>query len=578
VSATAQRTPAVERRHVVEVVAAVLGGAVLAVAMTWPVVLRLGREIAQDLADPLFQAWQVAWLGHALVHQPLHLFQSNIFWPLADSLAFSDVLAGYTPAGLVAQRDAHAALVVYNLLFLLAYALAFVGAYLLARELGAGRLGAAAAGAAFAYAPWRLAQNGHLQVLSSGGIALALALLVRGYRRRSAPLVLSGWLAAAWQMSLGFSLGLQFAYLLGALAVIVAVVKWRSIRSFATTARPVLEASAVGIGIFALVTFAQARPYLRVLDHHPEAERTPAQVASFSPRPVGLLAAPPESYIWGDAMAGLRERYDLLSEQTLFPGLAVLALALVGLFGSAYRARLRAGLALGVVVCAVLSVGLRDVSGPRRFVTPYRVLYELAPGWDGVRTPGRINTLTSLGLALLAAAGVCLVAGRVRGWARARRPRARSALPANVAALLVAAPLVAAILVEGLGPIPLEPVPAPPPALRQAAPPLLHLPIDFSYGGRYAYWSVGAFGPVVNGTGAFEPTQLIDLRERVERFPDTASIAALRSLGVRTVVLHPELAVGTPWEEAASRPVAGLPLTRTDEGTAVVYRLGAPPQ
>ena len=57
-------------------------------------------------------------------------------------------------------------------------------------------------------------------MLSSGGIALALFLLVRGYRRASGRLVLAGWLVAAWQLSLGFSLGLELAYLLLALALV----------------------------------------------------------------------------------------------------------------------------------------------------------------------------------------------------------------------------------------------------------------------------------------------------------------------------------------------------------------------
>ncbi len=47
----------------------------------------------------------------------------------------------------------HAAVVRYDLLFLLAFALAFLGAHLLARELGAPPWAAAVAGAAFAYAP-----------------------------------------------------------------------------------------------------------------------------------------------------------------------------------------------------------------------------------------------------------------------------------------------------------------------------------------------------------------------------------------------------------------------------------------
>jgi len=54
-----------------------------------------------------------------------------MFWPLPDSLAFSDPLVGYAPAGLVGSGT-HAAIARYDLLFLFAYALCFVGAYLLA--------------------------------------------------------------------------------------------------------------------------------------------------------------------------------------------------------------------------------------------------------------------------------------------------------------------------------------------------------------------------------------------------------------------------------------------------------------
>jgi hypothetical protein len=81
---------------------------------------------------------------------------------------------------------------------------------------------------------------------------------------------------------------------------------------------------------------------------------------------------------------------------SLFPGFAIGILALLGLFGSVFPRRLRIGLGAGVVVCALLSLGVRDVDGPERYLTPFRLLFDFAPGWDGVRTPGRINTLTSL--------------------------------------------------------------------------------------------------------------------------------------------------------------------------------------
>ena len=124
-----------------ELLGVALLGAVLALAMHWPLPLHMGRDIAQDLGDPLVQAWQVAWDGHALKTQPTELFQANTFWPLPDSLAISDALIGYAPAGLIGSGT-HAAVARYDVLFLFAYALCFAGAWLLAREAGLGRAGA----------------------------------------------------------------------------------------------------------------------------------------------------------------------------------------------------------------------------------------------------------------------------------------------------------------------------------------------------------------------------------------------------------------------------------------------------
>ena len=216
----------------------ILVATVLAIVMTWPLVVHIGSQMPSDPADvqdPLLEAWTVAWGGHALLHSPLHFFDANVFWPLRSTLAFSDSLAGYAPIGIVGH-GLEAAAVRYDLLFLFTYILAFVGAYLLARELGTGPLGAGVAGAAFAYAPFRLAHQSHLHVLSSGGIPLSLFLLLRGYRRGSPPLIVAGWLVALWQISLSWNLGLPFVYLLG-LGIAVAAIVWLRQRPAAPVAR-----------------------------------------------------------------------------------------------------------------------------------------------------------------------------------------------------------------------------------------------------------------------------------------------------------------------------------------------------
>ena len=91
-----------------------------------------------------------------------------------------------------------------------------------------------------------------------------------------------------------------------------------------------LVATASGMLCFALVAGLLARPYLRVLDAHPEARRTIENVAGFSGPPYEFLAAARSSRVWGAATAPLREGLEAIPEMTLFPGLAILGLAFAG--------------------------------------------------------------------------------------------------------------------------------------------------------------------------------------------------------------------------------------------------------
>jgi hypothetical protein len=217
-----------------------------------------------------------------------------------------------------------------------------------------------------------------------------------------------------------------------------------------------------------------------------------------------------------------------------------------------------------VVVCAVLSLGLSNPFGLSPYM-PYRLLYEFAPGWNGVRTPGRINTLTSLGLALLAGAGAALA---LRGLSQVDRPRLH-----GHGRLALGAALIGAILLEGIGPLPHLTVPAAAPVTRGAATPQLDLPLDFDHASLYSFWSIAGFPDTANSYGAFEPKSVAKLKTDVAHFPDASSVAVLRKLGVRTVILHPELAHGTPWQDAARAPVAGLGLVRTRADGLVLYRI-----
>ena len=552
-----------------EVALAALAGALLAVVLFWPLPLHLGTDIPLDLGDPLPQSWQVAWDGHALATQPLDFYQSNQFWPLPDSLAFSDALIGYTPAGLIGSGP-HAAVVRYDLLFLFAFALAFLGGYLLARELGAPPWAAAVGGAAFACAPWRLEQGGHLHVLSSGGIPLTLFLLLRGWRRERPGLIVGGFAMAAWQMSLGFSLGLQLAYLLLILGAVAAAWWWRAGRP--AIPRRLVVATLVGGALFAGASLVLARPYTRVLDAHPEAERTSVTIARYSGPPRMFLAASETSLVWGRATSGVRDGLRAVPEQTLFPGLAIVLLALAGLGWRGYPRPLRIGLGVGVLVLAVLSLGFQE-DGAGRFL-PYRLLYELLPGWQGIRVPGRLHTLTTLALALLAAGGAARAAAAVH----TRRGRRAGAM--------VAAALVLAVLVEGSGfgidrggealaGYPHPTVPKAPAGLAGLPAPLLQLPAAPEDNRRYLLWSTDGFPRMLNGRTSFEPSFFQDVLKATACFPDRRSVTRLREIGVRTVVVHTDRPAQRPATPCPPAPSAAeLGLERERRGPLLVYRLG----
>jgi len=219
-------------------------------------------------------------------------------------------------------------------------------------------------------------------------------------------------------------------------------------------------------------------------------------------------------------------------------------------------------------------------SDSSRPLQPYKLIFDYLPAWDAIRSASRLNVLISLGLALLAAAGAHQLIGalRRRSEARGLRPRA---LP--VAAAIA---VVAVVVLEGSGyqvrdgGIRSElapPVPAAPAGQRDAPAPQLHLPFaeayPFGFAEFYVYWSTDGFPEIANGWAGFLPRSDVRFYRAAMGFPSARSLARLRGLGIRTVIVHPDLAAGTPLAKAASRPLEDLPLRRERTGDVVLFHL-----
>lgn len=539
-----------------------LAGWLLAAVLTWPLIRHVRSGVPKSLSDPLSEAWSVAWGGHAALSQPLRLFDGNVGWPAGPSLAFTDSLLGYLPAALVGSGPT-AAVVRYNMLFLFTYALCFAAAALLARELGCSPLAAAVAGAAYAYAPARLGQLDHLNVLSTGGVPLTLFLLLSGYRRRRSWQVLAGWGVAAWQVSLGFALGIWFCYLMMAVVGISFMCWLRAGRP--RIGRRLLLATAGGGVAFLLVVVALAQPYLAVIRNDPGATRSAYEVTAFSPPPRGFLTVAEDGRAWAGPTSVTRESLRWAPEMALFPGVLAVLLALVGLTWSPAPWRRRAGLAAATLVLAALSMGLAFRNG-----LLYRPLYEHLPGWSNIRTPGRLSFLWTLTLALLAAGGAQRLADAISSRVDARR--SSQLTTRRWWAHAVVGLLLLGVIYEGAPRVPVVAVPNAPAALLGLRAPVVHLPSDPFVDSRFMLWSTTDFGRIGNDNASYIPTPLRQIRA-LKTFPDAASVRFLRTLGYRTVVLHRGLAAGTAWAHAADRPVAGLGIGRRDVDGLIIFEL-----
>jgi hypothetical protein len=560
----------------------VLGGLALSLVLNWKI-LAEPHSLPHGTVDSAVGAYLLAWGGHAVVRAPAGLWHVNAFFPAPFGFAYGDSMLGYAPLGLIGTGP-DAAVLRYNLVFIAAQALAFIGMYALTRQLGLGRVPAVLAGVALAVAPWRLAQAGQLSLLSTGGIALALAMLARGHGVRwrhpagSTPRIrpgwaAAGWLVAAWQLSLGFGLGLVFAYVLG-VTFAVGVLAWavRSALSWGRTGRPVLPsgrlALADGLGLlaFAGAALLLAQPYRKLLALYPDARADAEAVGALSPPVRGLVTAPADSLLWGGSHATTRSHLDLPAELALLPGFALVALAVAGLLISVWSLRLRLALLAGVVVSAVLALGTHGPAGGR---VGYLWLAEHVPGLAWVPAPGPLIVWTTMSLALLAAGGVAALVGRADEEAHHRG--LPEPTPAARMALLLP---VALVVLEGLGGTPHVAVPPAPPALAAVTAPYLVLPLDREVDALALLWSTDHFADVANGTGGWiRPTEVERTRIALQRFPDEASVSYLRGIGVRTVVVLPDRAVGTPLEQAATVPVESLGLNREVHPDAVIFRL-----
>jgi hypothetical protein len=320
-----------------------------------------------------------------------------------------------------------------------------------------------------------------------------------------------------------------------------------------------LRADALGVALFLATGIALSVPYSAVVEEFPESRRNLETVALYSPPIRGFITAPAESTAWGEATEHLREGLPFAPENTLAPGLAVTVLGVLGLVWGTAPPRRRVALGVTVGVCVLLSLG---TAGPAEGRFTYVPVFEHLPGWQGVRTPGRLVTIGWLALGLLAAGGI---------------DRLRAVIGNKPAGLALAVGLTGVAVLEGRDTLP-HPSPTKPPAtldLAALAQPLLLLPTGEFQDNTFMWWSTDGFPEIANGSSGFLPGRVDAMRKATTTFPSPEAVATLRAYGVRSVVLVNGLLPGSPYEAALTPPPVEIGgVTSRPMGDVTVYDLG----
>jgi hypothetical protein len=382
----------------------------LTLAYTWPLPANMMHGVAHDPGDPLLNAWILWWTTKA-VPVTAAWWNAPMFYPAMGTFAFSEHLLGLAPVAAPLIALTGSPLLGYNVMLLASYVLSALGGYFLGYTLTKRHDAAFVAGLAFAFAPYRLAQVPHIQVLCAYWTPVCLAALHRYDRGGS-----SWWgilAAAAWFMqALSNGYYLLFSTVLLGLWLLWFGSRWPA-RRFAA---PGLAFAAAALALLPIL-----RGYQSILQHSYGFSRSLHEMREFSADVAGLFLASEDLLVWGWVQLFQRP------ESSLFPGITIVALAAFAVFqarpfatavdDTPLRRRIRIAL-LVLLVLFLIGAALPTIYGPWRLTV------------GGVRLVSIARADKPLSLAILAALALLLPLPRVTGAVRQRSALAFYAIAA----------------------------------------------------------------------------------------------------------------------------------------------------
>ena len=294
--------------------------ALLTLVLAAPLSLAPATKALPLSADTRLFLWTISWDVHALLHQPLSIFDANIFFPEPRTLAYSEHLIGSAVLGAPALLATGNPVLALNVIVLLSCVLSGLGAYYLARRLGVGGAAALAAGVIFAFGPARFVRLAQVHVAVVQWIPFALAFMhLYARHRRRRDLVAVAALFTLQSLSSGHG-GLFLTLALGAL-----ILYYWGFGRLPGPGRMLRDLGVVGLLLLA-VNLVFLVPYLRA-QQDVGLHRTIGAVYDWVPNAVSFLASPAHVQEWLLSLVPSLQAKVADAKAYLFPGWITLLLA-----------------------------------------------------------------------------------------------------------------------------------------------------------------------------------------------------------------------------------------------------------
>ena len=548
------------------------------------------RLVELHVSDMRLNAWILGWVQRALLDPALSLFDANTFYPARNALAGSEHMVGVALQMLPLRWfSADAVALHQGALALSALVLAWTSFALVRWATGSAWAAAIAAMAAM-FAPWRLTELPHLQLLSvqwiplvwllvtrialgeAGSRAAALLALVLGIQ-----LLSSYYLAYFTTLSIAVLLALLFLQrrvalssavrLMAAAVVPYAALAWLSLPYLARDSAAELTseygflASSTIAGVWAAIA-----PVLRISPGaHPGLVEyaLPASVFVLAVTSLAALAERPPRVAAGASGSRVVDA-EIDGEGSRLRRVKTLVLTLFAI----------------VLVACVMSIGQRIFLAGEHWMMPGSWFSAVVPGFSVLRVPHRWLILVGVAAPILAGLG----AWTFDRWLRGRGPRPRT-IAVALGRVVVALAL--------LWTLPWRPLPvrAAIPGLQRVLPayeslallppgPAVEIPWPMTVvdsvvrESRYTLASTLHWHPILNGFTAYVPPSYTLLHRVAQELPQARAIRRLSSLtGLRYIVVHiNRLTSGEVrrWRSAAAD--GSLQLVREDPYTHI-YRV-----